>query len=86
MTGVGAETFEASAGRYGDGATGPEGSDTVSEDGWAGVAFWRELSAGAGAGESIRNEETWFLPVKNECAKIARYSTELTVLRPPMEI
>lgn len=79
-----AETFEASAGGYGDGATGPEGSDTVSEDGWAGVAFWSELSAGAG--ESIRNKETWFLPVKNECTMIARYSTKLTVLRSSMEI
>jgi hypothetical protein len=56
MTGVGAETLEASAGGYGDGATGAEGSDTISGAGWLGVAFWREVSAGAG--ESIRNKET----------------------------
>ena len=79
MTGVGAETLEASAGGYGDGATGAEGSDTISGAGWLSVAFWIELSSGAG--ESIRNKETWFLPVKNEYAVIARYSAELTLLR-----
>lgn len=84
MTGVGAETLEASAGGYGDGAMGAEGSDIISGAGWLSVAFWRELSAGAG--ESIRNKETWFLPVKNEYVVIARYSAELTLLRSPVEI
>jgi hypothetical protein len=84
MTGVSAETLEASAGGYGDGATGAEGSDTISGAGWVGVAFWREPSAGAG--ESIRNKETWFLPAKNEYALIARYSAELTLLRSPMVV
>jgi hypothetical protein len=64
MTGVGAETLEASAGGNGDGATGAEGSNKIPAAGWLSVAFWREVSAGAG--ESIRNKETWFLPVKNE--------------------
>ena len=84
MTGVGAETLEASAGGYGDGATRAEGSDAISGAGWLGVAFWRELSAGAG--ESIRNKETRFLPVKNEYAVIARYSAELTLLQSPAQI
>jgi hypothetical protein len=60
MTGVGAEMLEASAGGYGDGATGAEGSDNISAAGWLSVASWRELSAGAG--ESMQNKETWLLP------------------------
>lgn len=82
MTGVGAETLEASAGGYGEGAMGAEGSDTISGAGWLGVAFWRELSAGAG--ESIRNKEMRFLPVKNEYVVIAKYSAKLTLLRSPV--
>lgn len=81
---MGAETLGASAGGYGDGAAGAEGSDTISGAGWLSVAFWGGLSAGAA--ESIRNKETWFLPVKNEYAVIARYSAELTLLRSPVEI
>jgi hypothetical protein len=84
MTGVGAEPLEASAGGYGDGATGAEGSDTISGAGWLSVTFWGGLSAGAA--ESIRNKEAWFLPVKNEYAVIARYLAELTLLRSPVEI
>ena len=84
MTGVGAETLEASAGGYGDGTTDAEGSETISGAGCVGVAFWRELSAGAG--ESIRNKETRFLPVKNEYVMMARYSVELTLPRSPVKI
>jgi len=36
--------------------------------------------------ESIRDEETRFLPVKIEYAVIERYSTLLTLLRFPVEI
>jgi hypothetical protein len=86
MTGVGAETLAASAGGYGDGATGAEGSDTISGAGWLSVAFWRELSAGAGESMGNKESETWFLPVMNEYAVIARYSAELTLLRSPVEI